>query len=90
MKKTINIEEIFFKHIKKLKDENPNENWFNDEEMKESPEYVHYMNIIKEVCNEALILACENAVLIKYTDNFGDPDKYLDEQSILDTIKQIV
>ena len=50
-------------------------------------------NQVKNICLEfgkqLLELAVENAELIKYTDNFGDPAVYLNKQSILDSINQI-
>jgi len=56
----------------------------------EGYQHEHILEAMREACNQAVELCAENAELIKYTDNFGDPDKYLDKNSILNTKSQII
>ena len=37
-----------------------------------------------DAIEETVKLCAKNVKLIAYTDNWGDPDKYLDKQSLLD------
>ena len=97
----INLEEILFKHLSKAREMFPNENWYSDEEIKNSPEFVFFINAMKEACFQTLELGAENADLSycenewevpEGTINTGDSQygyHYIDKQSILNTIKQI-
>lgn len=101
----INLEEILFKHLSKAKEIHPNENWYSDEEIKNSPEFSIFKDAMKEACRQALELAAENAEIEERDyrknptkiSNYGEEvcSEYegiyygVDKQSILDTIKQI-
>lgn len=88
--KEINLEEILFSELKKLRSKHKRENYYSDKQIRESPEYEYFINAMKEACKQTLELAAENAepefsvdcVIVK-------GDIFIDKQSILETIKQV-
>ena len=87
IERKVNLEEILFKHLSKAREMLPNENWYSDEEIKNSQEFVFFKDAMKEACQQTLELAAENAKAFDTIHSWNTPS--IDAQSILNTIKQI-
>ncbi len=97
----INLEEILFKHLSKAKEILPNENWYSDEEIKNSPEFSFFKDAMKEACQQTLELVADNAECklrnkiecsnFQLENGFvvGNYAIVINKQLILDTINQI-
>ena len=90
--KTVNLEEILLKQLAIARIKFPEEDYYNDEQVRESPEFEYFIGAMKEACRQTLELAAENAETEKeilpecgVLKSVGVVDK----QSILDTINQI-
>lgn len=88
-KRKINLEEILFTEADKLRKDFPFLDLYSNKEMKESPEWKYFMSAMKEACRQILELAAENAEIDYVPDYQGGEIAYINENSILDTIKQI-
>lgn len=86
----VNLEEILFTEVDKMREDFPDINLYSNEEMKNSPEWRYYMNAMKEACRQVLELAAENADT-KYLPllNSNESIEVVDKQSILNTINQV-
>ena len=87
----INLEEILFTEVDKMREDFPDINLYSNEEMKNSPEWKYYMNAMKEACRQVLELADENST-IDFEGAFNSYEEALDakrKQSILNTINQV-
>jgi hypothetical protein len=82
MEKTINLENILLSIMV---------NQYIDSDNDEIITFIksELISAMKEAIKQSLGLAAENAILVKYTDNFGVPAVYLDKQSILKVIELI-
>jgi len=90
--KTVNLEEILFAEIDKLRKDIPNTNLYSNEEVKNSEEYKYLISAMKEACKQTLKLAAENSKVIfdNYDDFLNGKETYItDKDSILDTINQV-
>ena len=89
LERKINLEEILFTEVDKMRKDFPDINLYSNEEMKNSPEWKYYMNAIKEACRQVLELAAENAKVIKNEHTSQILSNLIDKQSILNTINQV-
>ena len=85
----INLKEILFTEVDKMREDFPDINLYSNEEMKNSPEWKYYMNAMKEACKQVLELASENAKVIKNEHTLQILSNLIDKQSILNTINQV-
>lgn len=89
--KKVNLEEILFANVNAAREEFPDEKWYTDEQMKESSEFKHFLNAMKEACRQTLELATENACLTEFAEEFlqeGARDAIY-KDSIKNTINQV-
>lgn len=85
--KEINLESILFNEIGKLRIAFPEENYYSEDDVKNSKEFTYFINAMKESCRQTLELAANNA---RCDATFGvDVSHIINKQSILDTINQI-
>jgi hypothetical protein len=61
--RTINLEEILFAEVDKLRKERVNVRLVPNEKMKEYQEWEYFMNAMKEACRQTLELAAENTTI---------------------------
>ena len=92
MSKKINLELILFNEIGKLRIAFPEENYYSEDDVKNSKEFTYFINAMKEACRQTLELAAENAecedgAIIDL--GFEIIAASVNKQSILDTINQI-
>lgn len=78
----VNLEEILFAEVDKMRKDFPDINLYSNEEMKGSPEWNYYMDAMREACRQTLELAAENAEI--HEELF-----IVDKQSIINTINQV-
>lgn len=89
--KTLNLEEILRRHIDSLKDGSPTRNLLSSNEVFQNDLFDFFMNLMKDVCKETLILAADNASVdkIRIGKFYAEYAFAVNKQSILDTINQI-
>jgi hypothetical protein len=88
MEKEVNLEEILLATMGKLREMQPDGDWYSDEETKNSPELPLFIEAMREACRQVLELASENASINGWgTNGFGSYE--VDKQSILNTINKV-
>ena len=87
--KEVKLDEILFSELEKLRKKYPKENFYSEKQIRESPEFVYFVNAMKEACNQTLELAAENAYVQDWYMNGELVGKAVNKQSILDLINQI-
>ena len=88
--KEVKLDEILFAELEKLREKYPKENFYSEKQIRESPEFVYFVNAMKEACRQALELAAANGKSYRYVGMYGETEPtFIDKQSILDLINQI-
>jgi len=85
----VNLNEILFTELNKLREDFPDENWLTNEEMSILPEFKCLRNAMKEACKQVLILAAENVKLVTVKKGFFGHEMDIDILSITETINQV-
>ena len=94
--KVVKLDEILFSELETLRKKHPKENYYTEKQIRESPEFVYFINAMRIACKQTLVLAAENAKIINdpnsYCGNTGSEypaEQIVSKQSILDLINQI-
>ena len=89
--KTLNLEEILRRHIDSLKDGSPTRNLLSSNEVFQNDLFDFFMNLMKDVCQETLRLAADNASVdkIRIGKFYAEYVFAVNRESILDTINEI-
>lgn len=87
--KEVKLDEILFAELEKLRKKYPKENFYSEKQIRESPEFVYFVNAMKEACKQTLELAADNAYVQDWYMNGELVGKAVNKQSILDLINQI-